>query len=80
MSSGTPAHDVFGARDIFESGAGKVGIYRLKKLEDLGLCRIAELPISIRVLLESALRHCDDYEVTQQHVKSLAAWKPSGLP
>lgn len=80
MSSGTPAHDVFGARDTFDSGAGKVGIYRLAKLEQLGLCCIAELPISIRVLLESALRHCDDYEVTQQHVKSLAAWKPSGLP
>ena len=80
MSSGMPAHDVFGARDTFESGAGKVGIYRLAKLEQLGLCRIADLPVSIRVLLESALRHCDDYEVTQQHVKSLAAWTPTALP
>ncbi|HVX60626.1 MAG TPA: aconitate hydratase AcnA, partial [Pirellulales bacterium] len=79
MNSGTPAHDVFGARDTFESGAGKVGIYRLSKLEDRGLCRVAELPFSIRVLLESALRHCDGYEVTEQNVKDLAAWSPTGL-
>ncbi len=65
MNSGTPAHDVFGARDTFESGAGKLGIYRLSKLEELGLCRVAELPFSIRVLLESVLRNCDGYEVTR---------------
>ena len=79
MNSGTPAHDVFGARDTFESGAGKVGIYRLSKLEELGLCRVAELPFSIRILLESALRHCDGYEVTEENVKNLAAWTPTGL-
>src|SRR5438105_3553522 len=68
--------DVFHARDTFESGDGKLGIYRLSKLEDLGLCRLAELPFSIRVLLEAVLRHCDGYEVTEQNVRELAGWQP----
>ena len=48
-------HDPFHARDTFESGAGRVGIYRLSKLEEAGLTEIAALPYSIRVLLECVL-------------------------
>ena len=47
--------DPFKARDTFETGAGKAGIYRLSKLQDAGLGNIAALPYSIRVLLESLL-------------------------
>ena len=69
--------DPFGARQMFETGAGKAALYRLTKLEELGLARIAELPFSIRVLLESALRNCDGFEVTEDDVKHLAGWKPT---
>src|SRR4051812_10212205 len=57
--------DPFKARDIFETGAGKAGIYRLSKLQDAGLGNITALPYSIRVLLESLLRNCDGYAVTE---------------
>ncbi|MCC7474934.1 MAG: aconitate hydratase AcnA [Pirellulales bacterium] len=67
--------DPFHARDTFETGQGKAGIYRLSKLEQAGLGRMAALPYSIRVLLESLLRNCDGYEVTQDDVKALAGWK-----
>ncbi|HJQ79454.1 MAG TPA: aconitate hydratase AcnA [Lacipirellulaceae bacterium] len=66
--------DPFAARDTFETGAGKAGIYRLSKLEDAGLGSMAALPYSIRVLLESLLRNCDGYEVTEADVKALAGW------
>ncbi|MEM6314407.1 MAG: aconitate hydratase AcnA, partial [Planctomycetota bacterium] len=76
--------DPFSARDTFqapagcvgESGgdAGKVGLFRLAKLEELGLTKVAALPYSIRVLLESVLRNCDGYVVTEDDVKALAAW------
>src|SRR3954467_8255068 len=66
--------DPFQARDTFETGAGKVGIYRLSKLQDAGLGNIAALPYSIRVLLESLLRNCDGYAVMEDDVKALAAW------
>src|SRR5215475_13153310 len=67
--------DSFKARDTFDTGSGKAGIYRLSKLQDAGLGNIGALPYSIRVLLESLLRNCNGYEVTQDDVKALAAWK-----
>ncbi|MCE5302755.1 MAG: aconitate hydratase AcnA [Planctomycetaceae bacterium] len=70
-------HDPFQCRDTFDAGAGvgRVGIYRLSRLEDQGLTRVAALPYSIRVLLESVLRHCDGREVTEDDVRRLAAWR-----
>ncbi len=74
MANATLKTDPFSARDTFDTGSGKAGIYRLSKLEDAGLGNIAALPYSIRVLLESLLRNCDGYEVTEADVKALAAW------
>ncbi len=74
--------DPFQARETFDTGAGRVGIYRLRKLEELGLCRVERLPFSIRVMLEAALRNCDGYEVTEEDVRNLAAWnaaKPAAV-
>jgi hypothetical protein len=34
----------FGARDSFETGNGKAALYRLTKLEDLGLTKLGQLP------------------------------------
>jgi len=67
--------DPFGARQVLETSQGPVGIYRLARLEELGIGRLGDLPFSIRVLLESALRSCDGFQVTEQDVKNLAAWK-----
>src|SRR3954469_11962385 len=69
--------DPFGARETFETGSGKAGIYRLSKLQDAGLGNIAALPYSIRVLLESLLRNCDGYAVTEKDVNALAGWEAS---
>jgi aconitate hydratase len=73
---GTAAEfDPFQARDTFDTGSGKAAIYRLSKLEEAGLGNIIALPYSIRVLLESLLRNCDGYQVTQNDVKALAGWQ-----
>lgn len=74
--------DPFSARDTFEAPGsygekGPVGIYRLSKLEEAGLCKVDALPFSIRILLESVLRNCDGYVVTEDDVKALAAWVDS---
>ncbi len=74
--------DPFHARDTFECRGKKIGIYRLSKLESLGHGKISHLPYSIRMLLESLLRNCDGYEVTEEDVKNLSAWqaaKPAEL-
>jgi aconitate hydratase len=72
----------FGAREKFDTGHGKASLYRLAKLEEQGLTKIAELPFSIRVLLEAALRNCDGFAVREEDVKNLAGWnatKPSEI-
>ena len=40
--------------------------------------QIARLPVSIRIVLEAVLRHCDGRRVTPEHVRELANWKPVG--
>ena len=72
-------HDPFGARSSFDTGSGTADMYRLARLEELGLCRLAELPISIRILLESVLRNIDGHAVTEDDVKRLAAWASGGV-
>ena len=71
--------DPFHARDTFDTGDGNAAIYRLSKLQDAGLGDIEHLPFSIRVLLESVLRNCDDFSVLQDDVKNLAAWKATDV-
>ncbi|MBI3840079.1 MAG: aconitate hydratase AcnA [Planctomycetia bacterium] len=71
--------DLFGARDRFETGQGKASLFRLSKLESLGLTKIAELPFSVRILLESALRNCDGFAVREADVKNLASWNAAAV-
>ena len=71
------SHDPWSALDTFETGKGAAGIYRISRLEDAGLCNIDALPFSIRVLLESVLRHCDGALVCEEDVRHLAGWSPT---
>ena len=69
--------NAFGSRDRLTVAEG-VSFYRLECLETQGLGAVSRLPFSIKVLLESVLRHCDGRLIREQDVASLAAWKPSG--
>ncbi|HNM46240.1 MAG TPA: aconitate hydratase AcnA, partial [Candidatus Sumerlaeota bacterium] len=69
--------DPFGARREITFGSGrKAHFFHLAALEQRGLGQISRLPFSIKILIESVLRNCDDFAYTQEHVKKLAAWKP----
>jgi aconitate hydratase len=71
--------DPFGALREFEPGAGRRGLYcSLAALEAAGLGAVSRLPVSLRIVLESLLRHCDGERVTEAHVRELAAWRPRG--
>ena len=81
MSSANPFH----AAETLKTDGGEFTIYRLQQLADDGLGDIQTLPYSIRVLLESCLRNCDGYIVSEDDVKNLAAWdaanvKPEEIP
>ena len=66
--------DPFSARATFETGSGLATLYRLRALDDAGITNTARLPYSIRMVLEALLRTCDNYEVTEADVRSLATW------
>jgi len=71
--------DFFKARDVLKVGGKEYVIYRLDALEKAGLTDLKRLPYSIRIVLEAALRQCNDNEITQEDVKNIAAWKPNAV-
>ncbi len=68
--------DFFKSRDMLNVGNKKYTIYRLDALEKAGLTKLNRLPFSIRIMLEAALRQCNDREITQEDVRNIAAWTP----
>ncbi len=68
--------DVLEEFDLPGGGAG--AFYSLPELERRGAGKISRLPVSIRILLEAAVRNCDGKKITSQHVKELAGWQPNG--
>lgn len=58
---------------------GKKGLfYDISSVEEKIDCKIKKLPYTIRVLLEGALRNCDDFLVTNDDIKTIAEWKANG--
>ncbi|MBK8270820.1 MAG: aconitate hydratase, partial [Planctomycetes bacterium] len=66
--------DPFGARKTIQSKMGDVTLFRLGKLIESGVGNVENLPFSIKILLENALRHAGDGIVHEDDVKRLANW------
>ncbi|NRR29585.1 aconitate hydratase AcnA [Oxalobacteraceae bacterium] len=60
------------------SGTKKGKFYSLPALEKSLGTKVSRLPVSIRLVLESVLRNCDGKKVTEEHIKQLANWSPTG--
>ncbi|NNF58103.1 MAG: aconitate hydratase AcnA [Rhodothermaceae bacterium] len=72
------AQDPFGARDTFDTGSGNAYYYSLQKLADDGLVPdLSRLPVSIKILLEGALRTLDGVGVREEDVRALATYEPA---
>ncbi|MCX8049040.1 MAG: aconitate hydratase AcnA [Methylohalobius sp.] len=70
--------DPLGSLAEVNTSLGKVSFFSLERLEAKNLGSISSLPFTIKILLESVLRHCDGKLITEQEVAALAAWDPSG--
>jgi aconitase A len=46
-----------------------------ENIDDLVFLFQSGFPYSIRILLESAIRNCDDFHITGQDVKKILDWK-----
>ena len=71
-------NDFFNSRATLKTSHGDYVIFRLDALEKAGLVKLAKLPFSVRVMLEAALRQCNDNEIRQDDVRNIAAWSPKG--
>src|SRR3989338_3356918 len=52
--------------------------YSLPQLERAGIGPISQLPVCIRIVLESVLRNVDGKKITEADVKALANWQANG--
>jgi aconitate hydratase len=65
----------FNALRSFDSGLSTPSsLYSLPALEESGVGPISNLPVSIRIVLESVLRNCDGKKVQARDVETLANW------
>jgi len=73
------AHNLFETLKELKLPSGATGhFYSLPALCKADHPKVARLPVSIRLVLESVLRNCDGKKVTQEHVRQLANWDPTG--
>ena len=54
----------------------QLSYFSLPALEQAGYGAISRLPLSLRVVLESMVRHCDGRRVSESQVRDLASWQP----
>src|SRR5579872_4740789 len=64
----------FGAESKLSTSGGDVSFFRLNRLSEMKIGNIDRLPYSIKILLESCLRNTDNFEVSEDDVRRLAAW------
>src|SRR3954462_16008144 len=69
------SQDSFGARSTLSVGDRSYEIFRLDKVEGA-----ADLPYSLKVLLENLLRTEDGADTTADHIRAIANWDPSAEP
>jgi aconitate hydratase len=72
-----PAPNPFNAHETWKVGANSYKIVNLKALETAGLCKLDDLPVSIKVLLESVVRNVDGEIIRDEDVKNAAKWTPT---
>ena len=62
-------------REFNSPRAGKKGFfYSVPALEEAGVGNVSKMPVCLRLVLESLLRNCDGTLVTENDVRTLAAW------
>ncbi|MEO7010625.1 MAG: aconitase family protein, partial [Caldimonas sp.] len=77
VPSNAPQHAFEHTRKSFSTPSRKNGsFFSLPELAKT-YPNVKRLPVSLRIVLESVLRHCDGEKVTANHVAQLAGWKPN---
>ena len=73
------AHPFAQSQKQLTVGSKAYTYYSLPSLAEQGMDQIQKLPYSIRVLLESCLRNCDNFVVNPEDVKAIANWNATDV-
>lgn len=70
-------NDIFNCLSEFKvNNKGKSGnFFSLPLLEKNGMKNISRLPVSLRIILESALRNYDGKKITKEHIQNIINWQ-----
>ena len=60
----------------FTMASGNTGVLHSLPALAKKFPNVNRLPVSLRIVLESVIRHCDGKKVTAEHVAQLANWQP----
>ena len=69
-------HNLYNSLQEFKFAGNAAKYYSLPALEKAGIGKVSRLPVSLRIVLESALRNCDGKKITEAHLKNLINWQP----
>ena len=73
MTSGDPLN-LNALVEKVDTPLGKAKVFRVDKIEEIGLGDYWKLPYSVRILLENVVRHYDGFVVREDDVKAVASW------
>ncbi len=76
--SQTSVGNSYNSKQTMQTALGDVQYYSVAHLAETVFPNVRKLPFSIRVLLESILRHEDGYEVTKEHIDAIGNYNPAG--
>ena len=64
----------FGTRSTLKTAKDRFEFFSLARLESQGVGKVAHMPFSIKILLESVLRQVNGFDVREEDVHALCAW------
>ena len=73
----TASHPYAQTLQTFTTASGAEGAFYSLPALARRIPNVARLPVSLRIVLESVLRHCDGRKVSAEHVEQLARWQPN---
>jgi aconitate hydratase len=68
--------EFFQTQAALKSGGKEYNFYSLDKLAGVLKTSFLKMPFSIRILLEAALRQCNNKEIQAEDVRKIASWTP----
>lgn len=63
-------------KSSLKTAEGEYTYFDFSKLSDAGFSKPDHLPFSIKILLESALRNYDNYQITKSDIETILSWSP----